>query len=289
MKMFFKNPLLAFTLMTLALVSCSDDSDDNKPAITAPVGKVSATIGSTSFEGAGGAQISNDEIVVGAISGDHLLSIFVTKAAAVGTYEVKGAQPGVTPDAEINYSPDGVTLYSSVFALNGEKVGTVTIVEIDEANKTISGTFSTKVLSTGGSLEVSGSFNKIPFTNMASNSLTAKIDGTSFTATAAFGQSTMGIIALNGQTLNGSKIITVSFDEDISTGTYAIGEIGDDVYATFTTDLVNFVSSTGTLTITKHDKSASRIEGTFSFEAVPFFEEGDGHNITEGSFAITYN
>jgi hypothetical protein len=50
-----------------------------------------------------------------------------------------------------------------------------------------------------------------------------------------------------------------------------------------------FVSNAGTITITSHNKTTKRIEGTFSFPADPFGPDGDGHTLTEGTFAVTYN
>jgi hypothetical protein len=283
------NSLLAGLVMTVVLFSC--DSEDPGPTITAPEGKIVATIDGTSFEADGGAQLYNDEIMLGGNSGNASISVIVTKSAAVGTYEVKGAALGVTtPDAQINYTPDGSTLFSSSFATDGEVVGTVTITEVDETNKTISGTFSGKVVLDGTTKEVaSGSFNKIPYTSTPPGSMSAKIDGVDFDASVVVAQHMQGLIMVNGQALNGSKIIVLSFGDDITVGTHSIESIGSDIYATYTASLSSFVSSEGTLTITKHDKSAKRVEGTFSFEAEPFIQEGETHVITAGTFAVSYN
>ena len=293
MKKFFLKPLLAISLVAVVLMSCSDDSDDEvAPDITAPVGKISAKISGASFEATGGAQISNNEILLGGNVGNEALSIIITKGATTGTYDVKGAPVGITPDAEINYTSNlGSNLYSSIFAPNGTKVGTVTVTEIDEANKTISGTFSSTVsLENGTSKEITGSFNKVPYVTAAASTLTAKIDGQAFTSTVAVGANAQGAIAVNGQALNGSKIIMVSFNDDIVPGTYPIGEPGmEDAYATYTVGMDIFMSTTGSLTITKHDKTLKRVEGSFSFTAEPFLETGTEHTITQGTFAITYH
>ena len=291
-KALITRPLFAALVFSTFLMSCSEESGDSKPSIDAPQGKIVATIGEHSFEATGGAQISNNEIIVGGNSGNETISIFITKAAKVGSYPFKGALIGTTPEAELNYSPDLETLYSSVYAPDGEKVGTVTITDIDEDDKTVSGTFKcTVVTDAGETLEIaSGSFNKIPYETAPSSVVSAKIDGKAFTSTVAIGQNGMGMIVINGQTLNGSKIITISFDEDIAAGTYDIGELGDDVYATYTVDGQYYVSLEGSITISKHDTSKNRVEGTFSFDAGDFFEEEEGViKFTEGSFAITYH
>lgn len=285
----FQTMLAVSAFVTLLLTaSCSDDKDETP---VAPAGKIIAKIDGASFEGDAAAQIQNDEIIVAGLNGDESISIIITKAAEVGTYDLKGAPVGVTPDAEINYTPDGgVHFFSTVFADNGVKVGSVTVTEIDETNKTVSGTFECKpVASGGGTAEiVSGSFTKIPYAEVADGRLSAKVDGVTFTASIALAVNGMGEIVVNGQSINGSKIITLSFDEDITAGTYDIGELGSDVYGTYTVSPDIFVSSEGTLTITSHNKTTRRVEGTFSFEAVDFMEELPGHTITQGTFAVTY-
>ena len=190
----------------------------------------------------------------------------------------------------MNYVLDANSAYSSVFASNGEKVGTVTIVEIDETAKKISGTFSSRVLrSDGTSLELTaGSFNKIPYTTAAANTLTAKVDGQAFTASVAVGAKASGTIAVNGQTVNGSKIIILSFSDAITTGTYDIGELGDSAYGMYTVSMQNFTSTGGSLTITKHDKVAKRVEGTFNFKSSAIDGSNVTHDLTEGAFAVSY-
>ena len=287
MKKIFKT-LLCLTLFGLLLTSCSKDSDNDTPVASA--GKFMAKVDGTSFEADGAAQIYNNVIIVAGQMGTKTISVTVTKGV-VGTYDVKGTALGVTPDAEINYSPDGKTVSSSVFA-TGETVGTVTITEIDQVNKTVSGTFSSKVIpaSTGSIADItSGSFTKIPYVTTPASTLTAKIDGTPFAATIVASQRGFGELVINAQSLNGAQIISLSVSDAITPGTYAIGEPGsEDAYALYTVSSNIFMSNTGTITITTHNTTTKRIEGTFSFTADPISAEGDGHALTEGTFAVTY-
>ena len=133
MKTIFKT-LLCLTLFGLLLTSCSKDDNNDTPV--APAGKFIAKIDGTSFEADGGAQIYNDVIIVAGLTGTKSISVMITKGVE-GTYDVKGTPGGVTPDAEVTYSPDGKSAFSSIFDI-GEKAGTVTITEIDKVNKTVS-------------------------------------------------------------------------------------------------------------------------------------------------------
>jgi hypothetical protein len=68
-----------------------------------------------------------------------------------------------------------------------------------------------------------------------------------------------------------------------------MGDLGDDIHAIYTVDHVSFVSSSGTLTITKHDTSAKSVEGTFSFVGESIAEDGSTHTLTAGTFFILYH
>jgi len=286
MKNFLFKPLFVLAMAAAVLTSCSnDDSDGSSPE--APAGTMIANIAGASFVGVGGAQIYNNEIIIGGTAGKESISIIISKAAEVGTYDVKGAKVGTTPDAEINYTPDSKTLFTSIAAADGEKVGTVTITEINQTAKTISGTFSTFVILNGEKKEIaSGSFTKVPFVTASASTMTAKIDGEVFTTSVAVGLAAQGSIGLNGQTANGSKIIVLSVGQTIKPGTYTIGET---IFGTYTVNASSFyLTSSGSLTISKHDTSAKRIEGTFNFIADPISGEGKSVTVTDGAFAITY-
>jgi len=291
MKKFLLKPLLVFAMAAAVLTSCSDDSDDdNSGTPDAPEGKIVAKVGDKSFEATGSAIIANGAIMIGGANGSEILTLIVNDTK-VGAYDAKGVKIGVSPDAEINYTPDSKVFFSSTFAADGEKVGTITITDIDQAKKTISGTFSGYAIKDGVSTEIgSGSFNKVPFTEQAPSSMAAKIDGTDFNATVAVGVTAGGDIALNGQFLNGSKMLVFSFSQDLKAGTYTIADLGEgDVSATYTLGTQTaYWSKSGTFVITKHDATAKRIEGTFNLTLYDIMEEKADVNITNGTFAITY-
>jgi hypothetical protein len=178
---------------------------------------------------------------------------------------------------------------SSWSADPGLVVGTLTISEIDETNKTISGTFSSKILHGDLVSEVtSGEFNKVPYEIIPPNTMTVKIDGVDFTAPTVVASGGFSGINILGKTPSESQTIQIAFNSDIAVGTHPMGEFGDDIHAIYTVDNTSFVSSSGTLTITKHDTSAKSVEGTFSFVGESVAEDGTTHTLTAGTFFILY-
>jgi hypothetical protein len=285
--------LLSATLLSILFSSCSDDDSDKSPV--APAGNIIATVDGTSWEASGVAIVSDNFISVGGQSGGKTVQATVFKDDVVGTYEVKGigALTTYTPEAMVAYETTGSLASASIYFDNTTAVGSVTITEIDEVNKTVSGTFHSKVKSftDGTTTEITaGSFTKVPYTTESTAStMSAKIDGVQFNSHVVVSAKGMGMLVINGQTLGGQQIITISVPETINTGTYALGDLGlSDQYTTYTTSGKNYASVSGTLTITAHNKTTKHIEGTFNFSAEPFGFEGSNISATEGAFSVTY-
>jgi hypothetical protein len=286
--------LLAATLVSVLFTSCSHDSEsDNLPV--APAGKIIATVGGTSWESSGVAIIDNNSISVGGESGSKAIQATVFKDDIVGTYEVKGigALTTFTPEAMVAYGTSGAGASASIYYDNDVAVGSVTITEIDEVNKTVSGTFHSKVKSytDGTTIEITaGSFTKIPYTTETSAStMSAKIDGVQFNSDVVVSASAMGMLVVNGQTLGGQQIITISVPETIAVGAYTFGELGlSDQYTTYSVNGKTYASISGALNITAHNKTTKHIEGTFTFAAEPFGFEASNVSATEGDFSVDY-
>src|SRR5688500_16602989 len=285
--------LLSATLLSVLFISCSDDDSKNTPV--APAGNIIATVGGTSWEASGVAIIGNNSISVGGQSGGKTVQVTVFKDDVVGTYEVKGigALTTFTPEAMVAYETTGSYASASIYFDNIDAVGSVTITEIDEVNKTVSGTFHSKVKSYTDETTIeitTGSFTKIPYTTeVTTSTMGAKIDGVQFNSNVVVSAKAMGMLGLNGQTLGGQQIITISVPETITVGTYALGELGlSDQYITYSKNGKTFVSVSGTLKITVHNKTTKHIEGTFTFSAEPFGFEANNVSGTEGVFSINY-
>lgn len=177
--------------------------------------------------------------------------------------------------------------------------GEVIITEIDEVNKTMSGTFSfTGYTPTNDSKTfANGVFSKIPYSTDVPSSGTddefsALVDGEEFVEDGITGAllslpGTPSIITISG-TKNSIETISISVNADITAGEY---ELTSDVplgqYNLSFTE--SFVSESGTLTITSHDIANKRIVGTFNFVATSFLGGDESYEVTEGSFDVTYN
>lgn len=285
--------LLSATLMSALLFSCSDDDSDKTPV--APTGNIIATVGGTAWEATGQAVISDNFISVGGKSDGKTVQVTIYKDDVVGTYEIKGigALTTYTPEALVAYETAGSGTSASIYFDNKEAVGSVTITEIDEVNKTVSGNFHSKVknFNDGSTTEITtGSFTKVPYsTEVAMSKVTAKIDGVQFNSHIAVSARAAGTLVLNGQTLGGQQIITISIPENTTVGTYELGELAfSDYYTTYTINAQVYTSLSGTLKITTHNKTTKLIEGTFNFNAERFGFEDSNISVTEGTFSITY-
>ena len=284
--------LVAAISLSAFLTSCNSDKSNETPVASS--GKIIATVDGTAWESDGIAIISNNSISVGGQSGDKVLQATVFKDDVVGTYDVKGIGEltTFTPEAMVAYGNSGLAAFASIYFDNDVSVGTVIITEIDQVNKTVSGTFHSKVknYNDGSTVEITnGSFTKIPYTNEAQSSImSAKIDGVEFNSDIVVSGSAMGTLVLNGQTAGAQQIITISFPVDISVGTYQLGELGSGQYTTYTKSGNIFTSVSGTLKITAHDKTNKEIEGTFNFIAEPFGFEAADVSATEGEFSVMY-
>jgi hypothetical protein len=281
-----RQPLLAIALASLVFASCSDD--DAETAKLPPAGKIVGKVDGVSFELDGEARLGATHILIQSVPTGHVLEIFVAKAAAVGTYDATGTD-GPNPDASVFYRDEQGNMYFSSVTEVGEKVGTVTITEVDKVNQTVSGTFSSKAYTVEGALKeiTEGSFSKIRYVDIADNAMTAKVDDAEFTAVQTTAEQAEGKIYVEALANGNASIIILNFNDDITVGPHDIGSLYSEIFAVYLNDDV-FLSTGGTLTITKHDTNTRRIEGTFNFDALLDDSSGEQHIITEGVFSLGY-
>jgi hypothetical protein len=125
--------------------------------------------------------------------------------------------------------------------------------------------------------------------SLVNGSFSAKIDGATFTATAATVVSSSGIVSVGAGNASGR---TLGFAwVDGGTGTYPVGSgnatVGTHTYQSHTWS-ASAIQGSGTITITT--KTATRVAGTFSFVLQPDAASGatGTRTITNGVFDLTY-
>tara|TARA_R110002050_G_scaffold233063_1_gene368725 strand:+ start:8019 stop:8942 length:924 start_codon:yes stop_codon:yes gene_type:complete len=224
-----------------------------------------------------------------------IISVFTT---TTGTYPLGITQNSVETNSVTYADPGTGNVWPSVKDFT-TKQGEVTITEIDEVNKTISGIFyfTGYNVSQESKEFTKGVFNKIPYatnvpTSNNGNTFFAKVDGVEFLEEGIGGAllsipGTPSIITISA-TKTSLETISISVNADITDGTYEFSSFDPPLgqYNLSLTDGV--VSDSGTLTITSHDTFNKRIIGTFSFKASSILGTGSSYEITEGSFDVTY-
>lgn len=228
----------------------------------------------------------------------------VVKSTATGTYKTTANDEDGLPIFAAALSPKDVGMNNPTFTTQsqqGAMDGQITITEMDLEAGILTGTFEADLVrylgQDGDSTVVfeSGSFNKISlkeeeFQESGNNQFTAKVDGELFS-----GGATSGVVSFGRLTLSslktGGKNISLIVPSDIEPGTYELGSLWETYSASYiasTFSGTSFISNSGSLTISKHDKTNKRIEGTFSFVATPYLSGTGSVTVTEGEFAVSY-
>lgn len=219
---------------------------------------------------------------------------FLIEGTAVGTYP---ANTNI-----LAFTPAGSTYgYWSVNVANAtENTGSIAITNINTAAKTISGTFSFKgYWSDTDNTSIipvqftNGVFTNIPYITQVETGDTffAKVGGVEFVdtdiltaVTTIIGGGSQEWISIAAEDA-ATNAINVAVRSDVTTGTYAItGDVGvDKAQGTYTLNDVDYHSVSGSVTITS--KTATRIKGTFSFNAL---NGTTTKSVTDGEFDVEY-
>ncbi|MEL6674602.1 MAG: DUF6252 family protein [Bacteroidota bacterium] len=207
-----------------------------------------------------------------------------------GTYDL-----GETAASLMYYNFNGAIKEVS-FTSNGGGAasGTVEITEIDDANQTLSGTFSGVLIrpTDNQSIEVvGGTFNNIPYKAEAiptlENEMGAQADGTrlsfgTITATVALGK-----IIITGQDVTGQKLLEIVLPLSVGSGLQELAGIGSSRATYFPDGVTELISSDGELIVSNHLTGQRIIQGSFDFRAENF-AGGGVVDITEGFFSVSY-
>jgi len=241
------------------------------------------------------AQIDEEKDLLNITMTDNTSTITITlSGTSTGTYTLNQSTNHV-----LAYVPNGAT--ASTSNGNGEVSVTVVIESINTSKNTLNASFSGSVVSPLGGSEYTftdGVIKDATLTTIedeggssnSSNTLSASIDGSTFTPTSVTAVEA-SLFTMNNITITaikGNETIGLTFPSNIAVGSYDLEGIGADYVGQYNAGSSYNTSESGTLNITAHNTSDKTISGTFSFTATPFLPNGGAYAITSGSFTVSY-
>jgi len=228
--------------------------------------------------------------------------------ATVGTYTIDLTTSTTYPFGLIYSAGSGNIPYLAADDDTGEFSGfpnytdtaRIVISSIDTVNKKISGTFQfTGVRYVAGSsttvetkVFTNGVFNNLSYSAdvvaPSGNSFFAKLDGSNFVPTNITGIKMSGFISVIGR--KGSiENIGLSIPDTATSGSiYNFTAFSSTARGQYINASSTAFGGDGTMTITSHNPTTKRIQGTFSFAASSIIPPVINHNITERTYDVTY-
>lgn len=174
--------------------------------------------------------------------------------------------------------------------------GYVYINSVDTTNKTISGTFWSKVYNLNSNTSksiTSGVFNKIPYTSSGGNTakpdtLTLTLDGIVWNTQSTYTSNQSGYISIGGSEISTSKSIAVALPTNVTAGSYALSSFGTTYLVNYNPSSSNpYLTTAGNITVTEHNSATKRVRGTF-YATTKNVNQTVTANITNGYFSFTY-
>lgn len=181
--------------------------------------------------------------------------------------------------------------------------GTVTVTRIDEANKTISGTFQFKLFREEDSAQkviTEGVFENLKYETTlppasSTDTFTVKIDGADWKAVSIFSTYTAltNQIAIAGNNADATKTVGLTVPADITAAgsPYTLDFWGLTYIGLYNSSpTLALASESGTLTILEHNTTTRRIRGNFDFKASEIIPSTPPKvaNLTSGYFSVKY-
>ena len=261
--------ILFFLLATLSLVSC-EDTQINELALQA---KVDDRL----YASADARAALNDDgtVTIQGFSDEESMTLRISRLGE-GNFAIREGAPNYAI-----YEDLGGNIYTT--NPNGE--GVITISELNETNKTLSGTFNfnaflpgidTIFVSKGVLYNVSYAGGDIVDPTNA-GLFSAKVDGNPFIPVIVSSRNTGNTIITSGSTANATIVISVT--ANIEPGEYTLPRGGFAAKYQGLTGPEDAVD--GLVTIIEHNTAENTIKGTFSFIT-------NRTEVTEGEFDVTY-
>lgn len=243
-----------------------------------------------------GASILQGMINISGISVDNKQLSITLNDTIPGVYRLSQVSASLAAYAD-NDSSDFYAYSTNQGQDTTQAGGVVTVTEIDNVNKTITGTFSFKVFRDIDNQQktiTEGVFYKLPYVSSLppstdKDTMQAQIDGVSWKAASIIATALAPYLAINGSALNGAQSISLSMPLAVQPGTYVIDPAGLTYLGIYNpTAATSEVATSGTLTILENDASTHRVRGNFQFQAeqpLPPMQS----QITGGYFSVLYN
>lgn len=291
--------LTVMAASSLWLSSCKKDDGGDPDTNTTPTSGFTAKVDGADWTSANtGATYRNGVFVLSGKSSDgKSIVLRVEPMAGLEAIIPKYFMTYMSTDNVGIYmegSADSLAFATNQFASVSPDDNWLSFSAFNTANKTVSGTFSIKVkrLLDGKIKTITGSFTNIVYDNTVpptpGKSMTAKVNGTAWTAVSVFGLYANSSITVTANASNGTTI-GLTIPASATTGQTLTPLLFGPPSAQYNPTPTTFKSADGgQIKITLHDKDAKVIKGTFNFIAVDVLGSDPSDNITEGTFVVTY-
>ncbi len=256
-------------LAVLPFISC-DDIETNEVALQAQIGnRLYASNDARASEGADGS------LMIQGFTQEETMTLRLSRLGE-GNFGIGEGLPNYAVFEDFN---------GNTYLTNPDGEGLVTISEVDQNKKTLSGTFHFSAMLPGiDTIYVSkGVLYNVPYDGgdiddpTQAGIFSAKVDGNPFLPIIVSARDTGNSLAISGSTSNATIAITVP--SQVEVGENQLPKNG--YIAKYQDGSGPQTTSSGQINITAHDPAARTIKGNFSF--ITNLSE-----ITEGQFEVTY-
>jgi len=214
--------------------------------------------------------------------GSNSFSFEVSSGIAKTSYDLKSGS-----GATLSYRDSGV-LYSSIAI---DKMGEFVITEIDEANKTMSGTFQSTLQNVNKETDIvtvsNGVFSKVPYVVQKENTgdtQLAMLDGVEFKGVIGTVSNTFSL-----QYNSGYQLLMLAFPYTETPLTYDVAELKGPYYnVTYVDGLYSYRATSGSIVITSVDVQNKKVEGTYDVVVESTPVAGTTKHITGGVLSFKY-
>jgi len=290
---------IAAALFLLTVTSCRKETSIEGPGTRA--GNFMATIDGSQWIAADtlkSATIVGGLINLTGISADNQEISITLNDTVPGTYKLNQQSTSVAMYGNIDSS--NTFAYSTNQGADTTQMGgTVTVIDIDAINQTITGSFSFTVFRNIDGKQktiTDGIFYKLHYTgslppSSSADTMTADIDGQHWAAKSILSSDLSNVLVLNGSFLNGTQSVTLLMPQNIQVGgPYPLDYTAFTYYGFYSPQISGgFASTSGHLTILQNDPTSKRIRGNFDFKAAdPTKQSSETHQLTNGFFSVRY-